>query len=362
MECRAVPELYEWLWKEKTPKQEEASKYGKLNICIPETVVYMFAKAQCWYYTGNNGRLKKRQHLNSQRILERLQPAECDIAAYSIPSIIDGDSNPEPGEVRYYDHDGLTETLTRDRLPDHAILQHFLEPKPAIVGQPKNRLIQSVWQPYHIMIIRRENSHLLNDRTYGIQERAETVEGLRHSSQAPLKSPMLMTYIKEMCNAIAEHLFYVADICARAMRINWKIDEKHNIRLLWCSELSVVHKNAAAPAPTLTMLPANPRLYLAHRRNLKRQQRLKEEKEAAEREVKVYTPPASSPVATRGAPVYRPPNSALLRDQQWGGSFPTVKRRLLTSLAEPLFAKSRRERDEEEGWERAQSHSRSAQS
>ena len=308
-ECTAVPELYDYLWRDKTPKQEEMSHYGRLRISVPDTVVYMFSKAQSWYFTNGNGKVMKRSQLNSKRILDKMTPCgPCAIAAFAVPSASDDSPvngsgrNDDSGSgggggIQYYDDDRLADALTRDGLPDHAILQQFVVPKPLVKGQTRNRVLQSVWQPHHFMCERLENLHLLTDRRWSPRDRAETVEGLRHSCAYPLKSPALLGRIRELCNGIAEHLYYVADLVTRSMRINWKVDQNHAIQLLWCSHLDAVDRSslgggggggtAAAAASRererVRMLPANPRLYLAHRRSAKRAG-LRREKERRERE------------------------------------------------------------------------------
>ena len=347
MECRAVPEIYEYLWKEKTTRQEEASQYGKLRVSIPDTVVYMFAKAQAWYFTNAAGQVMRRAQLHSQKVIDRMTPSgESGIAAFAVPSI-QGDREHFTG-IQYFDDEGLADALTRDGLPDHAILQKFIAPKPVVRGQAKNRLIQSLWQPHHFLVARWENLHLLSDMRYSREERAETVEGTRHSMSSQLQSPVLLNHLKELSNGIAEHLFYVADLVTKSMQLCWKVDTHHKVQLLWCSQLETVTRaDADKGAYTMKLLPSNPRLYLSHQRHLKRLAHRQRKIDSTQYTVQEWTPEHRSEASDEeeeeveegdggggGAggvrkPVYRPPASALVVEGAWGEALPSVRGALM---------------------------------
>ena len=340
---RSLLGLYDLLWKSKTQKQEEASRYGDVKVNIPDTVVYMFAKAQNWYFTSSSGetkgRVMKRIHLSSSRILQKMvTKSKCDIAAYSITHEVGNDDI----NIKYYNINELVDVLQHDGLPDQAILQQFIEPKSSCEGRTHNCLLQSFWQPYHCLIERRESQHALYDKKYTAAQRAETIEGLRHSSVFPLQSPIICDYIKELCNGIAEHIFFVADLVVRKMCLNWKIDSQHQVRLLWCSSFEAIPKGMTATPSRgpAQRIPANARLYLSHQRHLEYLLSRKRKREKELNTIKPFTP-----VPQDGLKVYAPPSSSIISDENWGSAYPILKKCILkksTQVPTPVDPRRRR--------------------
>eukprot|EP00659_Diplonema_papillatum_P014608 gene14608-22339_t len=218
MESVLETSLYEILWKARSARQQETSKYNDIRVHLPDTVVYMYSKAQNWYYSDpspdKRGRVKKRASLSSARILEKMteSPSRSGLVACCITASAESDTGVE---LRYFTADELVDVLQRDGMPGDAVLQRFVEPKPCIEGQVHNSVIQSCWQPNHCYIERRQNRHLLYDKRIPVSHRAETIESLRHSMSFPLHSQLTMECIKELCNGVAEHVFFVTDLVVK---------------------------------------------------------------------------------------------------------------------------------------------------
>jgi hypothetical protein len=116
--------LFHWLW------CKDELNFGP-SLQIPDTIIYKFGQPIHWYFTGVDGKLKKKskQNLVNVRIEEALtkRVVGCDIVAYYI------DHNTTDGHVsssiEYFDRKALHDFLYNRWKEHNGILQRFIEPK-----------------------------------------------------------------------------------------------------------------------------------------------------------------------------------------------------------------------------------------
>ena len=150
------------------------------SLNIPDTIVVKYGQPTSWFFTAQNGKIKKknRQNLMSARIEETFTKhiLGYDIIATFVNVYIDAD--PETGiipasTVEFLDADRLNTFLyNRPKENSNGILQRFIEPKGT-----KNEMIRAIWSPKICLLERAENIHHLHDHRYGLYERCVTLEG-----------------------------------------------------------------------------------------------------------------------------------------------------------------------------------------
>lgn len=257
---------------------------------LPQTVVYKASSPCAWYFTSvKTGEiLKKSKHnLLSRRIEEEFtkQSQSGDIVAYylTLPNAFREDEDPPipvqsprvlptstdaptsasssttPGHdddarIEYFDRAGLHRFLF-NRSKDCGLLQKFIEPQ-----GPRNAVIRAIWSPKLCIAERRVTIRSLDDRRYGLFERAVTYEGADHHSQAtPLKSHALSTLIQNVCKQLVDHVALVTfpkQQIARAV-FNFKVDAHGRLYFLWSSSIRLEDASigpVAAASPPSSLL------------------------------------------------------------------------------------------------------------
>jgi hypothetical protein len=140
------------------------------SLNIPDTIVMKYGQPTVWYFTANNGKIKKknRQNLMSARIEEVFTKniLGYDILASFVNMAIDPDPDTgmiPPSTVEFLDAEGLNKFLyDRPKENSNGILQRFIEPKGT-----KNECIRAVWSPKICLLERAVNIHHLHDHRYG---------------------------------------------------------------------------------------------------------------------------------------------------------------------------------------------------
>jgi hypothetical protein len=213
------------------------------SLNIPDTIIVKYGQPTCWYFTANNGKVRKknRQNLMNARIEEVFTK---NILGYDVLATfvnIHQDPDPEtgvvpPSTVEFLDREGLNKFLyNRPKEISNGILQRFIEPKGT-----KNELIRAVWSPKVVLLERAENIHHLHDHRYGLYERCVTMEGPEYYyTSAPLRGPVLAGQIQKLCESCVTHISEVTFAQKDVTRIviNFKVDSRDKIWLLYTTSI-----------------------------------------------------------------------------------------------------------------------------
>ena len=271
--------LFHHLW-----QRDELSFSPPINL--PDTIVYKFGQPVCWYFTGTDGRVKRKmkQNIVNLRIEEAMlkNVSGSDIVAYYIceatagdedgagadkrasssgatASVATKDKNPHDvgggsssssasPTIEYFDRSGLHDFLYSRWKDSSGVLQKFVEPKGTC-----NSVLRAIWSPKVCLLERRVNGRSLHDRRYGLYERAITYEGPEFYSQAaPLRGNVLPSQVQRVCEMIVEHVGEVSFMKHRIRRmvLNFKVDSKDRLWLLWSSSIRLDPDTFAAGGGT----------------------------------------------------------------------------------------------------------------
>eukprot|EP00639_Heterosigma_akashiwo_P030448 CAMPEP_0194685744 /NCGR_PEP_ID=MMETSP0295-20121207/15020_1 /TAXON_ID=39354 /ORGANISM="Heterosigma akashiwo, Strain CCMP2393" /LENGTH=481 /DNA_ID=CAMNT_0039573297 /DNA_START=118 /DNA_END=1560 /DNA_ORIENTATION=- len=230
-------DLFEALW------TKDELNFGP-SVNIPDTIVYKFGQPVSWYFTGIEGKVKKKNKHNvvNAKIYEGFtkQALPGDIVAFYISTGNDTDEGVEDDPltgtlIEYFDRENLHEFLYNRWKQNTGILQRFVEPKGT-----KNTMIRALWSPKVCLLERRTNNRNLHDLRYGVYERAVTYEGPDyHSQAAPLRGSVLPERVQAICGTVVAHVAEVSFQKQRVCRmvLNFKADAKDRLWLLWSSSL-----------------------------------------------------------------------------------------------------------------------------
>jgi hypothetical protein len=223
--------------------------YGP-SLWLPDTVVYKFGQPVHWYFTSAaDGKIKKKnkQNLVNVRIEETFNKRNigCDIVAYYISEVTDESGGGATTNIEYFDRRGLHDFLYNRWKEHNGVLQRFVEPKGI-----RNVVIRAIWSPKVCLLERRVNAKQLHDHRYGLYERAVTYEGPEHfSAAAPLRGSTLPSQIQRICENLVTHINEVSFQKHRIARmvINFKVDSRDRIWLLWSSSIRLTSEHKQAP-------------------------------------------------------------------------------------------------------------------
>lgn len=213
------------------------------SLNIPDTIVVKYGQPTSWYFTAQNGRIKKknRQNLMNARIEEIFTKhiLGYDVIATFVNIYIDPDPDTgvvPPSTVEFLDLEGLNNFLyNRPKEHSNGVLQRFIEPKGT-----KNEMIRAVWSPKVCLLERAGNIHHLHDHRYGLYERCVTLEGPEYYiKSAPLRGPVLAGQIQKMCESIVTHISEVtfAQKEVTRMVLNFKVDSRDKIWLCYSTSV-----------------------------------------------------------------------------------------------------------------------------
>lgn len=233
--------LFHHLW------QKDELNFGP-TVSIPDTVIYKFGQPVQWYFSGQDGKVKRKhkQNLVNVRIEEAMtkKVIGSDIVAYYIATEVDDESGVTSTSIEYFDRENLHDFLYNRWKENSGILQRFVEPKGT-----QNVMVRAVWSPKVCLLERRVNNRQLHDKRFGLYERAITYEGPEfHSSAAPLRGNVLPSQVQRICENIVTHVGEVTFQKSRIKRMvaNFKVDAKDRVWLLWSSSIRLDDESTAA--------------------------------------------------------------------------------------------------------------------
>eukprot|EP00940_MAST-03C_sp_MAST-3C-sp2_P003639 g3639.t1 len=236
------------------------------KVHVPDTVVFNFGQPAHWYFTSKDGTIKKknRHNLTGEKILEvfvKKRSPGCDIIAYflsqsesatgtigssskSLDVVVresletskkeEGEEGGDATTIEYFDEDGLRTFLKNGHTPN-GVLQRFMQPK----GN-RNAMLRSVWSPTVCLLERRVNIRKLFDTRFDMYERAATFEGAEvNSKTTAVRGHYLPTKVQLLNESIVRHVAEVSFHKCRINRmvLNFKVDARDRLWLLWCSSL-----------------------------------------------------------------------------------------------------------------------------
>ena len=191
-----IENLFHYLW-----LKDEFDKGPKLNV--PDTIIYKYRQPSAWYFTSKDGTIKKKTKFNLTNV--RIEEAftrnvhGSDICGYylSLP-----ENRDEQYTIEYFDADALHHFLYHREKVNNGLIQRFIEPKGT-----RNTMIRAIWSPKVCMLERRMNVHRLQDKRYGMYERAVTYEGPEFNSQAaPVRGTLLPAAVQDVCARLVDHV------------------------------------------------------------------------------------------------------------------------------------------------------------
>lgn len=193
-------------------------------MLIPDTVIYKYCIPAYWYFTGADGRLKRK---NKASIVSKKIYAEFvrgakhhdDIVACHISegqrASSDADSSAQETRIRYFDARSLHNFLFLEEKPDDGCLQKFVRPKGL-----NNLMIQAAWSPQMCLLERRVNFYPMLSGRVPLQERCATYEGDEHLSKLmPVRGTLLPEKIQQLCWEMVSHIRSISQqqICRMLM-------------------------------------------------------------------------------------------------------------------------------------------------
>ena len=163
---------------------------------MPDTIIYKYRQPHAWYFTAKDGRIKKK-HKGSM-VNVKIEEAMCrkatgsDIVAYYISTHTE-DEDPEAADqlttIEYFNRETFHDFLYHREKVNDGMVQRFVEPKSV-----QNHMIRCIWSPKICLLERRLNKYNLQDRRYGMYERAVTYEGAEFYSEVqPVRGALLPT-------------------------------------------------------------------------------------------------------------------------------------------------------------------------
>ena len=239
-----VEAIYHQLWAK--------NSHGEpCQVLVPDVIIYKYRIPAYWYFTGADGRLKRKNKANivNQRILAHFSAharSERDVVACHIcEQALDPNADAEEGRttrtetvIRYFDRAGLKEFLFNEEKVNDGCLQKFVRPKGLF-----NSMIQAAWSPQLCLLERRVNLTPLLSGRAPLQERTATYEGSEHLSRiTPVRGTLLADQIQLLCAEMVDHIAATSHTHQRVTRMlaNFKTDMHDNIWFLWCSSIRVV--------------------------------------------------------------------------------------------------------------------------
>ncbi|GMH78962.1 hypothetical protein TrST_g4447 [Triparma strigata] len=241
--------FFQFLW------QKDELNFGP-TINLPDTVIYKFGQPVQWFFSGLDGKVKRKhkQNLVNVRIEEAMtkKVIGSDIVAYYIATEIDDETNVKSTSIEYFDRDNLHDFLYNRWKENSGILQRFVEPKGT-----QNVMVRAIWSPKVCLLERRVNNRQLHDKRFGLYERAITYEGPEfHSSAAPLRGNVLPSQVQRICENIVTHVGEVSfqKHRIRRMVLNFKVDAKDRVWLQYASSIRLEEESFSGGGGTSGMM------------------------------------------------------------------------------------------------------------
>jgi len=223
-----IENLFHYLW-----WKDELDSGPEINI--PDTIIYKFRQPAFWYFTGKDGKIKKKRKFNISNIKIEEAFASKELGSDIVAYYLFSDPETQKTTIEYLNKSSLRHFLYEREKVDNGVLQRFVEPKGI-----KNVMIRGIWSPKLVLVERRENLHHLSDQKYSLYERAVTYEGPEKLSVAsPIRGSVIPVSIKQTCHAVVDHvgeLSFGKNKISR-LALNFKLDGHNKLWLLWASSL-----------------------------------------------------------------------------------------------------------------------------
>jgi hypothetical protein len=226
-----IENLFYYLW-----CKDELDHGPAINI--PDTIIYKYRQPAFWYFTAKDGTVKRKNkgNLVNVRIEEAFtrKATGSDIIAYYISTGSEDGEN-QNTTIEYFNKETFHDFLYNREKVNNGIVQKFIEPKGV-----SNTMTRSIWSPKVCLVERRINIRNLQDRRFGMYERAVTYEGAEfNSSPAPVRGSILPSQIQRLCETMVEHVAEVSFQKYKISRLvsNFKIDSQDRVWFLWSSSL-----------------------------------------------------------------------------------------------------------------------------
>lgn len=238
------------------------------EVLVPDTIIYKYRIPAYWYFTGSDGRLKRKAKANikNELILKSFCAAARSDRDVVAMHICEHPLNPEAAEssdeppaatetvVRYFDKAGLKDFLFKEEKSNDGCLQKFVRPKGLF-----NSMIQAAWSPQMCLLERRVNLCPLLSGRAPLQERCCTYEGSEHLSQiAPVRGTLLADRIQHLCMELVGHIAATSYLKQRISRmlLNFKTDVEDNVWFLWCASVRISSESDDPAATVASAAPA----------------------------------------------------------------------------------------------------------
>lgn len=235
-------DFFKILWK------KDEVNFGP-SVNIPDTILYRYGQPVNWYFTAQDGTIKRKKKLNlfnakiEEAFMKNILGYDVIATFIHIPRNSEDSGPIVAGEnvIEFLDRDGLINFLYSGNREVNGILQRFIDPK----GN-KNETIKAIWSPKVCLLERYENIYYLHDHRYGLYERCLTVEGPEYYCvTAPLRGPVLAGQIQKICEAVVAHISEVTFCEKEISRIvmNFKVDSRDKIWLMYATSIRSVDHN-----------------------------------------------------------------------------------------------------------------------
>ena len=212
------------------------------EVLVPDTIIYKFRIPAYWYFTGADGRLRRKNKASivNQKIFKDFTAgarSDRDVVALHICETADSPDAPAETVIRYFDKVALKDFLFTQEKLDDGCLQKFVRPKGL-----SNTMIQAAWSPQMCLLERRVNVCPLLSGRAPLQERTATYEGSEHLSRiTPVRGTLLADRIQHVCMELVSHIAATSYLHQKITRmlLNFKTDVEDNVWFLWCASVRV---------------------------------------------------------------------------------------------------------------------------
>eukprot|EP00743_Colponemidia_sp_Colp-15_P006598 GILK01007111.1.p1 GENE.GILK01007111.1~~GILK01007111.1.p1 ORF type:complete len:756 (-),score=125.15 GILK01007111.1:128-2395(-) len=226
-----IENLFHFLWTKDTLFETGPA------VLIPDTIIYKYRQPAFWYFTASDGSIKRKgkSKLVNAKIEEDFLKGEnpSGIVAYYI--FTKEENGRDKTTIEYFDQNSFHEFLYQRDKVNNGLLQRFIEPKEA-----QNSITRIIWSPKVCLFEKRVNKRKLTDRRFDMYERAVTYEGAEfHSYASPVRGAILPNRVQRTAQSIVQHISTISFDKYKISRmvLNFKVDAKDRIWLLWCSSI-----------------------------------------------------------------------------------------------------------------------------
>ncbi|CAG9321831.1 unnamed protein product [Blepharisma stoltei] len=212
------------------------------KIMIPQTVIYKYYQPRFWYFTSQDGTIKRKskEKLTKEHIQREFLKKISQSGIVAVFFYISKDER----IIEYLTENTFNEFLYQRKIEYDGLLQKFVDPY-----GPKNFALTAIWTPSFCMFEKKENKLELYNQSYDLYERATTFEGKEYYVDAiPLRGSDMPRKLQEHCDSIVTHISAVTfeKMKIAGMVLHFRIDQNLRLCLLCATSLRFFndsHKN-----------------------------------------------------------------------------------------------------------------------